>query len=74
MRNTATAGAGMPSYRFHLRTKDRLRQMREAEYSDDEHAKRAAERRLNAADPAITSVEVWQGTRLVWRMERNGRG
>jgi hypothetical protein len=46
--------------------------MREAEYDDDEQAKIAAEGFLNAADALTISVEVWQGTRLACRIQRDG--
>jgi len=62
----------MPRYRFHFRTRDSVLRMREAEYDDDEQAKIAAEGFLNAADALTISVEVWQGTRLACRIQRDG--
>jgi hypothetical protein len=62
----------MPRYRFRFRTNGRVLQVRQAECTDDEQAKVLAEGNLNAADRAIISVEVWQGTRLVRRIQRHG--
>lgn len=62
----------MPRYRFHFRTRDRVFQMREDDYDDDEQAKAVAQGSLDAADPRILSLEIWQDTRLVGRLRRGG--
>lgn len=62
----------MKRYRFEFFTGRDVQQIRQAEYDDDQQAKVFAEGSLNAADGAVTSVEVWRSTRLVCRIEREG--
>ena len=61
----------MPRYRFHFRTSHRVFEMWEHDHDDDEHAKAVAAGDLNAADPRIIFVEIWQDTRLVGRIRRD---
>ncbi len=61
----------MPRYRFHLLTASgRILQTPRSEFDNDDDAIVFGDGLLRAAEPSVTTVEVWQGLSLLFKRER----
>lgn len=61
----------MPRYRFLLLTSGgRLALTSHSELDNDDHATLFADGVLRAAEPSVTAIEAWHGTKLLFKRER----
>lgn len=60
----------MQHYRFYLMVGTKIMRGEDFACAGDDDAGLEAERRLRTTEPGYDAIEVWQGTRRVWRYER----
>lgn len=60
----------MQHYRFYLMLGTKIMRGEDVACADDGDAAAQAESRLRTEEPGYDAIEVWQGTRRVWRHER----